>query len=209
MKTYEISAITSAIVIMGGLFWYIGLVVAGRIQTVVASWIVSTTALLLSLVTYFSSPNANWLGGTLNAASAFVVFCTLIAVYIRSRMEGVPVRFTPFQVKCLIASAGITVLWIVIKWGLKGTGVIPNVLTQVLLIISYTMLIVKFWGAQKNTESLITWWCVLISSVIGIYTAYLKTDSLAYLYAIRSTVMCAILVYALHRLNWKNRQTCS
>ncbi len=187
---------------MSGLFWYIGLVLMGRIQTVVASWLVSTVALVLSLVTYFSSPNANWLGGTLNAASAIAVFCTLVAVYVQSRRDGVSVTFTLFQVKCLITSLGITILWIILKWGMGKTGIIPNVLTQILLIISYTMLIVKFWSAPRNTESLITWWCVFLSSVVGIYTAHLKADPLAYLYAIRSTVMCGILVYALHRLEW-------
>ena len=106
-----------------------------------------------------------------------------------------------------MASAVITVLWIILKWGMGQTGVIPNVLTQILLIISYSMLIVKFSNAQKNTESMVTWWCVFLSSVVGIYTAHMKGDSLAYLYAVRSTVMCGILVYTLHRIDWNNAQT--
>jgi hypothetical protein len=197
------TAIASALVIMFGLFWYIWLVRLGKIQTVVASWIVSTTALVLSLVTYFTSPNANWLGGTLNAASAFSVALTLVAVYIRSLFDHKKVEFNPFQKKCLITSLCITILWVVIKWGMHGTGVIPNILTQLLLVISYSMLIVKSWKADKNTEFLLTWWCVFLSSVIGLYTAWVKADKLAFIYALRSTIMCGILIFALHRIDWK------
>lgn len=207
MKTYEVSAVASALVIVLGLVWYIGLVMTKRIQTVTASWIVSTTALSLSLVTYFSSPYTSRLGGLLNAASACAVGMTTVAVFIRSRMDGICLEFSKFQRKCLIASAGITVLWVVVVYAMNGTGVIPNLLTQLMLIISYSMLIAKFWKAIKNTESLFTWWCVLLSSVIGIFTAYMKSDPLALVYALRSTIMCGILVYALHRIDRRNRQS--
>jgi len=203
LKTAELSAILASVIITLGLLWYIYLVVANRIKTVVASWIVSTVALALSLVTYFTSPNANWLGGSLNAASALAVFSTLVAVYIRSHCNDEKVIFNTFQKKCLLASGGITVLWISIVWGMNGTGVIPNILTQILLIISYTMLIVRFWRAKENTEALVTWWCVFLASMIAIYTACEKSDALALIYAVRSTVMCGILIYALHRIGWR------
>lgn len=203
MKPQEISAIVASVIISLGLFWYVGLVIANRIKTVVASWIVSTVALTLSMVTYIGSPDANWLGGSLNAASMFAVFSTLVAVYARARHNGECVIFNSFQKRCLVASAGITILWIAIVWGMNGNGIVPNLLTQLLLVISYAMLIVKFWKAEKNTESLFTWWCVFIASVIAIYTAFKKNDALAFVYAVRSTVMCGILIYALHRIEWK------
>jgi len=172
---------------------------------VVASWLVSTVALTLSLVTYVSSPNANLIGGSLNLASLLAVFGTLVAVSFRASRDGEGVVFNSFQKKCLVASSLITVLWIFIVWVMKGTGFIPNLLTQLLLIISYSMLIIKFWKAEKNTESLFTWWCVFIASAIAIYTAWKKNDVLALVYALRSTIMCGILVYVLHRLEWKNK----
>jgi uncharacterized membrane protein len=205
LKSYEVTAIAASAVIVAGLFWYVVLVSTRRIKTVVTSWIVSAAALLLSLVTYLSSPNANWLGGSLNVASAFAVTSTLVAVLIVSWRDKQKIEFNAFQKKCLGVSIVITVLWIVIVWGAHGTGVIPNLLTQLLLVISYGMLIMKSWKAKKNTESLVTWWCVFISSVIGLYTAWEKTDWLALVYAMRSTIMCGVLVYTLHRLEWKGR----
>ena len=205
MKAYECSAVASALVIVLGLVWYIGLVMTKRVQTVTASWIVSTTALSLSLVTYFSSPHTSRLGGLLNTASACAVGMTTVAVFIRSRLDGIRLEFSEFQRKCLRASAGITILWIIVVYVMHGTGVIPNLLTQLMLVISYSMLIAKFWKATENTESLFTWWCVLLSSVIGMFTAYMKSDPLALIYALRSTVMCGILVYALHRIGRRNR----
>jgi hypothetical protein len=202
LKPCEISAVVASATIMIGLIWYIRLVIQGKIQTVVSSWLVSTVALTLSLVTYITSPNANLLGGSLNASSAIAVAGTLVAVYIQSRIKGQQISINPFQKKCLLASACITVIWIVIVI-LGGTGVIPNILTQMLLVISYSMLIVKFWRAEKNTESLVTWWCVFVSSIVAIYTAWIKDDHLAMLYAIRSTVMCGILIFALHRIEFR------
>jgi hypothetical protein len=204
LKSYEISAIASAVVVIAGLAWYLYLVARRQINTVLASWVVSATALSLSLATYVTSPKANILGGTLNAASVLAVIATLAAVYVRSRVDGVKLEINPFQKKCLIASALITVLWIVIVGGMGGTGLVPNLLTQLLLVISYWMLIKKFWRAEKNTESTFTWWCVLISSIIGLYTAYRKADGLAMVYALRSTVMCGLLVFALHRIEYRN-----
>ncbi len=185
------------------MFWYIRLIVVGRIQTVVASWIVSTTALFLSLVTYASSAKANLLGGALNASSVLSAAIVLLALIIRSRREGTRITFIPFQKNCLIASGVITFLWIAITLCFGGEGIIgaiPNFLTQILLVISYSMLIKKFWRAEKNTESLIMWWCILIASVIALYTAVQKEkDWLAFIYATRSTVLCAILLVVLHR----------
>lgn len=209
LKTYEITAIAQSIIIMLGLVWYIWLVSLKKIETVVASWIVSTTALTLSLVTYFSSPNANWLGASLNASSVIAVGSTLIAVYIRSKKDGKKIAFNSFQVKCLVSSGLITILWVVVVWVLGGTGFFPNLLTQLLLIISYGMLIAKFWNAERNTESLVTWWCVFISSAIALYTSWMKHDTLAFIYALRSTVMCGILIYALHRINTRYNQNTS
>lgn len=203
MEIYEVTAVASAIVIITGLIWYIWLVANKEIDTVVASWIVSTTALALSLVTYFTSPKANVIGGTLNAASVCAVGGTLIAVYLRSKIDGQKLVFLPFHINCLKFSAFITFLWVVMV-SVGGTGTIPNWLTQAMLVISYGMLIKKFWNAEKNTESLFTWWCVLVSSVIGLYTAHAKHDPLAMIYAIRSTVMCGILIYALHRISWRH-----
>jgi hypothetical protein len=205
VKSYEISALLASAIITLGLFWYIGLVLMGRIRTVVASWIVSTVALTLSLVTYSSSPRANWFGASLNIASALSVAITLAVVYLRAIHNGEKVVFTSFQKTCLKASALITLMWIVIVWGFRGTGIVPNLLTQALIIISYSMLIVRFWKADRNTESLLTWWCILVSSVIGLYTAWTKVDWLAFIYALRSTVMCGILIFALHRIGWRNR----
>ncbi len=195
----KISAIAGAIIILIGLVWYLVQAMLGRIKTVVASWIVSGTAAVLSMVTYLSSPGANLLGGALNGASASGIILILACVWTRAGIDGRKLVLNSFQKKSLLASAGITLLWIVLV-ATGGTGIVPNLLTQIMMIISYSMLIIRFWNAEKNTESLFTWWCVFISSVIGVVPGWYKGDWLSVVYALRSAIMSGILLAVLHRL---------
>ncbi|MES2216341.1 MAG: hypothetical protein V4481_03525 [Patescibacteria group bacterium] len=204
MKNYEISAWASVIVVVLGTAWYHKLLWQRKVQTIAATWIVATAAMLLNAVTYWTTPNGSVAGFALPCVSMLTIGSILWAVLTYSRIDGVRTNFNPFQKKCLVASVAILITWIVIvTWG--GTGKVSFVLTQVLMIISYTMLIKKHWKADVNSESLILWWSVGLSSVVAMYTAYHKDvgipwyDSTSWMYAIRSSGMCLILLPVLHR----------
>jgi hypothetical protein len=203
VKPDQWSAFASAIVITLGTIWYIVLLVRRQVKTVIASWFVSTVAVILSLLTYWTSSKASLMGSFLNLVSVVTILSVLLAACFSIRDDENKFKFPPFQKKCLIASAVIVIIWIVwmiVKWEIKDSGVIPNILIQILFVVSYSMLIKKNWNASVNTESMVLWWSVFMASSIGIYTAYLKSDPLAYAYSIRSTFMCLILLFVLHRI---------
>lgn len=190
---------------IAGSLWYIRQVLTRNIRANLANWIVGTTAINLSLVTYLSGPSPSLIGSAFNAASGASALLVLAAVFLVTKQDGLPVSFNPFQRKCLWFSAGITALWIFIVWGLHRTGTIPNLLTQVMLIVSYAILIERLWGADKHTESLLTWSCIFASSCVSMYTAWCKQDWLSGIYAGRSIVMCGALLFVLFRLEFKAR----
>jgi uncharacterized membrane protein YwaF len=205
VKEYEISALASTIIVVLGTLWYHMLLRRREVKTVLASWIVSSAAMLLNGVTYWTTPGATFIGFALSFASIFTIGSILIAIAIYTRKDKQKIVFIPFQRKCLIASALILVLWVVVRWGMGWTGMVPFFLTQLLLIVSYSMLIKKYWRATVNNESLVLWWSVFLASAVAVYTAHTKDghmawyESMSWWYAIRSVIMCGILLIALHR----------
>jgi hypothetical protein len=213
VKNYEISAWASVIIVVLGTAWYHKLLWQRTVKTIAATWIVATAAMVLNAITYWTTPGASMIGFALPAVSITTIGSILMAVLIYySRIDGQKIVFLPFQKKCLVASAIILTVWIGIRVG-GGTGKIPFFLTQVLMIISYSMLIKKYWKADFNNESLILWWSVGVSSAVAILTAHLKDvnmpwyDSMSWWYAIRSTGMCLILLPVLHRAAWRERNS--
>ncbi len=200
MKTHEFSALLSVAFVVTGTIWAVIQILQGNIRLIFASWVISGTAIILSAITYWTSSNHSLLGGALNISSILTIWSILIATYYVSSKSNSSLSFSPFQKNCLIASAGITVVWLIFKFWLKKTGFIPNILTQLLMIIAYTVNIQKVWRAEAHSESTFLWWCVFIASFIALYTAHAQRDVLSWIYAIRSTGMCGLLLYALHRI---------
>ena len=178
------------------------MILKGNYRPVLASWIINSAAILLSFITYWTSPNHTAIGGSLNIASTATIWSILVATYMKHKG---PLTFSPFQQSCLWASLGIAVIWCVVKLVLGGTGFLPNIFTQILMIIAYVVNIQKVWKATTHSEPLFIWWCVLFGSIVAIGTAHLKHDLLAGVYAIRSTVMCGILLFALYRIDWRRK----
>lgn len=157
----------------------------------------------LSFFTYLTSPHKSLVSNMVNLIG--IINTTTILGTLLFTRRGKRIPFTPFQKVSLGIAGMIALSWIIIVWGFKGTGIIPNVLTQILMIVGYTLTLQKLWGAQRNTESLFTWWCIFLSSVFAVYTGWVSNDKLALLYAVRSTVMSFTLVLLMHRAEYRSR----
>jgi len=206
MTLRELSALVTTIIILVGTTWYIFAALKGtKVKPVLPSWIVMSGTMTLSFATYWTSPKHSLISNAINAVSVLSTGAILIvAIYLHFR-NGDSVRFSRFQKWCLWISAFIAAFWIIAVWGLKGTGIVPNILTQILMLIGYLVTIQKIWGAPKNTESLFTWWCLVIASIIGLYTGIVSHDGLAILYAARATLASATLVWIMHRIERKSQ----
>ncbi len=201
----EWSALVSATLMLGGGTWYIVQIVKGTIHPQLAAWIVLGGTLCLSFATYWTNPSRSIVSNVANAVAALEGFATLVVLVIRDMRSREKISFTPFQKFCLKASAFIAILWVVIVWGFHGTGLVPNVLTQVLMIIGYIMMIPKLWNAKKNTDSYVLWSCIGLSCLFGLYTAVVSRDNLAILYATRGLIASTTIVYLMYRADRKYR----
>lgn len=204
MTLREQTAIVSTILVIVGTVWYIFLALTGRkVRLVLAAWLVNSVATTLSFATYWTAPRHNLVSNAYNATSVLTITSIFVTALIIARREKKGFNFSPFQKKCLVASGLITILWIVLVFGFKGTGVIPNILMQVMMLVGYFVIAERLWRATVNTESLFVWWCIVLASLAGMITAMMSSDWLASVFAGRTLFGSFVLVLLMHRLEWK------
>lgn len=197
----EYSALASTVLIAIGTAWYIYQTVYGsKVKPVLASWIVLAGTMTLSYATYWTTPKPSLVANACNGVSVLSTIGALGAAYWYSKRAGKSVQFSPFQVRCLQAAAIIATLWIILVWGLSKSGLMPNVLTQVLMIVGYLVTAEKLWHAKENTESVLTWSAIALASGIAIYTAWVSADPLAGLYSVRAFVAATTIVLLMWRI---------
>jgi hypothetical protein len=208
MTLREKAAVMSAVLVIVGTIWYIFLALYGKkVKPVLAAWIVNSVATILSFATYWTAPKHSLVSNAYNLTSIFTINAILITAIVVMRREKKRLSFSPFQIKCLWCSALITILWIVLVWGFNGTGIIPNILTQVMMLIGYFVIAERLVRTATNTESLFAWWCIVLASLAGMVTAAISNDWLASLFAGRTLVGSLILVLIMHWAERKSRNT--
>lgn len=204
MTSRELSALISAGLVLAGTVWYIVVAIGGtKVKPVLASWIVLAGTMTLSYATYWTSPKHNLVSNACNAASVLStlsILATVIGLNLGNRRK---VKFSSFQKWCLLISGLIAAYWIILVFGLYGTGTIPNILTQILMLIGYLVTAERLWNAEKNTESLMTWGMIALGSSVAVYTSIVSRDWLALLYAGRAAIAATTIVGLMYRLEKK------
>lgn len=204
MTPREFSALVSTILVILGTYWYVRLALRGeKVKPVLATWIVLSGTMTLSFATYWTTPGHSIVSNACNAISVLTTGSILIVAVWLTMKEGKGVSFSKFQKGCLWLSLAIAAFWATLVWGFKGTGIIPNIMTQVLMLIGYLVTCEKLWHAKKNSESLFTWWCILLAGMTALYTGVVSNDNLAILYAARTILGTAAVVWLMHRAERK------
>lgn len=206
MTLRELFATTSAIFIIVGAIWYIYCSLWGnKVKPVLASWIIIAGTMTLSFATYWTSPRHNIISNAANAASVIAALSILIALFYLHIYKHGAIRFSKFQKWSLLISGIIALFWVTLVWVFHGTGIVPNILTQVLMIVGYIVTIQKFWRSTENTESMVLWSCITLGCGIALYTGIVSGDFLAILYASRATLSAATVVWLMCRIERRNR----
>ncbi|MFO0718827.1 MAG: hypothetical protein U0522_02280 [Candidatus Paceibacterota bacterium] len=208
MTLQQIFAMSSAVLMVIGSVWqvYVAIRYPKKVRPTLASWIIFSTTLTLSFVTYWTTKERNLVSNAANASAmvgALIVFLGALAMHIRS---GNKLAFSRFQKGSLTCASLIALVWVVMVWGLGYSGLVPNILTQVLMIIGYCVTADKVWRATSTSESFFLWWCIFASSMLGLVPACARLDALAILYATRATVCTGLLLILLYRIKSRSSQ---
>lgn len=201
----ELLALISASIMIGVSIWYSIRLLQGKIETVIASWILGSATLALSFGTYWTGAKHSFSGNAANLGA--MVGCSMVlCVLLWLKAEGrVKLGITPFQKWCLGISGAIAVLWAAIVIGLRGTGDLPNILIQALMLLSYVMLYKKLWHAKENRESFVLWGGICLSSAIGLFPAVMSGEWQSITYCTLSVLRTAAVVVLMIRLELRAR----
>lgn len=200
MTLREYSAMLSAITVIVGTVWYIYLALRGKkVKLVLAAWIINGLATALSFLTYMTAPKHSIISNAYNFTSVLTINSILVTAIVVMRREKSKLSFNQFQKWCLGATAFITILWIVMVWGLGQSGAVPNILLQIMMTIGYVVIGQRLWNATSNTESLFAWWCIVVASSAGLTTALISYDLLASVFSGRTLLGSLAIVLLSHR----------
>lgn len=203
MNEIEISALVSTVLVVVGTAWYVIQGIKGiKVQPVLASWIVICGTMTLSFFTYLTSPNASVVKGACNGISVLSTGAILMLSFWMGKRKGQLIKFNTFQRFSLWTAFAITILWVALI-SRNGTGIIPNILTQILILIGYAVTCQKLWYASRNTESLFCWWCILLAALVALCTGIISNDSLVILYAARTIFGTGTLLALMYRAERK------
>ncbi|MDX1284674.1 MAG: hypothetical protein R3182_06670, partial [Draconibacterium sp.] len=108
---------------------YIWLIIDKKIKPALAMWIMFTTAVGMSLVTYLSEGNYGFLDNIMNSVDLIYVFSVAIAIAIFGDKST---KLTPFDKGCLAVVFLIVCFWIITQ-----NHLVTNILIQSILVIAY------------------------------------------------------------------------
>ncbi len=200
MDSKVIVAVVSTIIMIFGSGWYVWQAILDKkVKPVLASWIILSVTLTLSFATYWTTKKHSLIGNIGGLASAGTAIPILLVLTVLHIKRGKKLLLNKFQKFCLCVSAAIAALWVVIVWGLGLTGDIPFWMTQVLMLIGYSVTAQKFRLAKSNSESLMTWGCISLSTGMAFYISYATGQNLAMFSNARGAVCAAILALLARR----------
>ena len=198
MELYETSVWITAIVMMAGSFYYCFEIKKGTVSPPPATFIIAAVTFTLSLFMYSRKPNWSFtanIGLTSAFLSAWIVCIYLTTKLLRERNFFLSIN--NWQKFALTSALVVFIVWII-----TNNAFASYLLLQIAALIAYTPVIQKLWNAKKNSESLIFWTSLMLSSLVASYAAYERNDIEAWIYifrAVPSTLLVIILILRVKR----------
>ena len=181
MKTFSIISVCLITVLLT--VRYIWLLVKKEIKPALAMWVMFSTAVGMSLVTYLSSGNFSFFDNILNSVDLIYVVTISVAIAVFGDKTS---KITRFDLGCLIV-----VLLIVIFWIFTQNHIVTNFLVQTILVIAYFPVVKRLFETRQNTEPFIIWIGMLIAPFLSLLSSQ---GILAKVYAVRAIICVGILL---------------
>jgi hypothetical protein len=181
IRAFSIYSVTLITIILTVL--YIWQLVKKKIKPALAMWIMFSTAVGMSLVTYLSEGNYGFLDNILNTVDLIYVITISVAIVIFGDKSS---KITRFDKGCLFV-----VLLIVIFWIFTQKHVVTNILIQCILVIAYFPVVKRLMETRQNTEPFLIWIGMLIAPVLSLLSS---KGLLATVYSVRAIICVGSLL---------------
>ena len=162
---------------------YIRQLVKKQIKPALAMWIMFSTAVGMSLITYLSAGNFGFLDNILNTVDVVYVVTISVAIAIFGDKSS---KITRFDKGCLLV-----VLMIVIFWIFTQNHIVTNFLVQCILVIAYFPVVKRLLETRENTEPFLIWIGMLIAPVLSLLSS---KGMLATVYSVRAIICVGLLL---------------
>jgi hypothetical protein len=181
MKLFSIISVSLITVLLT--VRYIGLLIQKRIKPALAMWIMFSTAVGMSLVTYLSSGNFSFSDNILNSVDLIYVVTVSAAIIIFGDKTS---KINRFDAGCLVV-----VFLIVVFWLFTQNHIITNFLVQSILVIAYFPVVKRLIETRQNTEPFIIWIGMLIAPFLSLLSS---KGMLATVYSVRAIFCVGLLL---------------
>ncbi len=181
IRAFSIYSVTLITVILTVL--YIWQLVKKKIRPALAMWIMFSTAVGMSLITYLSEGNYGLMDNILNTVDLIYVVTISIAIVIFGDKSS---KITRFDKGCLLV-----VLMIVVFWIFTQKHVVTNILIQCILVIAYFPVVKRLLETKENTEPFLICIGMLIAPLLSLLSS---KGLLATVYSVRAIICVGLLL---------------
>lgn len=179
---YETAVLVTAMLMLISAVDYVRRAKNKETSPVPATWVLMMVMMTLSCWMYWQSPSKSWTGNIAVPTGALNVVYILYHVIQLNRQRGtLTVAFDRVQRLCLVGGAGVVVFWFITKNALTS-----YILVQCIGLIAYVATARRLWNAERVTEPLFFWVCVLSANLCALYPAWVRDDTFSWIYLART-----------------------
>ncbi len=170
-----------------------------RANPALATWVVMLLVMGILVFMYSQSPKKTWTGNinmVAGAVGSLVIFFGVLITNVRDKT--LHLAFNRVQIFSLVGCGLVMGFWIVVK-----NPFIAYIVVQGLALVAYFPTFHRLLTTRRVSEPINAWILSLASNVLGIYPAWVKNDTHAWIHLGRTT---GITLFVLTVIAWKNRQ---
>lgn len=95
---------------------------------------------------------------------------------------------------CLLSGAGVVLFWFITK-----NALMSYVLVQCIGLIAYWATAKRLWNAERVTEPIFFWFCILAANLCALYPAWVRNDTYSWIYLGRTIPTTSGMIFLIAR----------
>lgn len=180
-----VSVLAALIMLLGDIEYLRG-IISHKVHPMKSTWIIFTIMWAVMTGSFFSD-RFDIVNGLLMLSNLVFFVFILLATFIWSQEK---IKFTSLDKGYLLGVAICIILWSVASpfWA--------NLIAQLTFSIGYILMIYEFLKNKDSSgESIFSWSCWTLGSLIAIYPAFAEKNNLAVIFSLRSLVLCGLVLF--------------